>query len=184
MLGLSVDQWNIVNGWANWLSALSTIAAVIFSLYVANRAGRREAKLTVGVRLLAISGAENHAEMIHFHLVNLGDKSFYVTAIGWYFGKKKKRSHFMQMYDRTLSSPLPAAVQPGEAANWCFQSGEGDWFIKMAESLGADWKSNIRTLRAIASTTTGEDFVCTPEPPLIDKLSEACRVRKSRVKLG
>jgi len=184
MLGLTAEQWEIVNGWANWLSAVGTISAVVFSLYLAAKNGRREAKLSAGVRLLAISGAENHPEMINFHLVNTGDKSFYITAIGWYFGRKRNRSHFIQLHDRTMSSALPVSVQPGEAAHWCFETGSNDWFGKMAETLGADWKSNLKSLRAIASTTTGEDYICEPEQNLISKLVEACQQKDTRRKLG
>ncbi|MBO9552130.1 hypothetical protein [Pseudomonas sp.] len=128
----------------------------------------------MNLMLMAEPGAEHHPEHIVFKLVNTGDRSFHPDSIGWVFGKKKARSSFIQMFDRALSDDLPTLQASGVAHKWLFSVDDQRWFAKMAESLGADWKSNIKTLRALATTTTGEEFLCVPGETIIAKIKEQC----------
>lgn len=174
MFGLTADQWSIINGFANWLAAAGTISAVVVSLYLSMKGGKRRAHLTVNLMLMAEQGSEHHPEHIVFRLVNTGDRSFHPGSIGWVFGKKKNRTSFIQMFDRQLSNDLPTLQASGVANKWLFSVDDQRWFKKMAESLGSDWKKNIKSLRALATTTTGEEFLCAPSDTILEKIKVEC----------
>ncbi|WP_210014963.1 hypothetical protein [Pseudomonas palmensis] len=174
MFGLTVEEWGVINGFANWLAAIGTISAVIVSLYLSTKGGKRNANLSVNLMLMAEQGSDHHPEHIVYKLVNTGDRSFHPDSIGWVFGKKKDRSSFIQLFDRQLSNDLPTLQASGVANKWLFSVDDQRWFTKMAESLGADWKRNIKTLRALATTTTGEEFLCIPGDTILTKIKEQC----------
>ncbi|WP_143478388.1 hypothetical protein [Pseudomonas aeruginosa] len=176
MWGLSFDQWGVINGFANWLSAIATISAVIVSLWLAMRTGKRKGKLSVTIMVIAERGATVHPRYLTFHLVNTGDRSFYATAVGWYFGGKRNRRHFVQLIDMRESSPLPMVIQPGEFGRWMFSVDDGGWFSSWKDELQGK-ESNLKTLRAIVSTSTGEDFVCTPHESVLSGIREHFKER-------
>lgn len=176
MFGLTIEEWSVINGFANWFAAFGTISAVVVSLYLSTKGGKRSANLSVSLMLMAEQGSDHHPEFIVYKLVNTGDRSFHPDSIGWVYGKKKERSCFIQLFDRSLSNDLPTLQASGVASKWLFSVDDQRWFSKMAESLGADWKKNIKTLRALATTTTGEEFLCIPASTITDKIKAQCLV--------
>ena len=56
-LGVAKSTWDIVNGFANWLAAIGSIAAAVVALYIANRSARPTARLSVGHRISIGSGS-------------------------------------------------------------------------------------------------------------------------------
>ncbi|MDK1397979.1 hypothetical protein [Pseudomonas protegens] len=176
MFGITAEQWGIINGFANWLAAIGTISAVAVSLYLSMKSGKRTAKLSARLMLMAEIGSEHHPEHIIFSLVNTGDRTINTDSIGWVVGKKTKQ-YFIQLWDRTLSHPMPLMQASGVSGKWLFNVDDGRWFSQMAESLGANWKKDIKTLKALATTTTGEEFFATPSKELFEKLKVACELR-------
>ncbi|WP_150651040.1 hypothetical protein [Pseudomonas fluorescens] len=175
-LGVSKDYWEIINGFANWLAAVGTISAVVFSLRLAAKSSKRTAQLSVKLMLLAEIGVDHHPEHIMFSMVNTGDRVFHTDSIGWLFGKKEKQ-YFQQLFDRQMSSQMPLMQASGVAGKWIFNVQDGHWFSRMAHFLGDDWKKNIKTFKAIATTTTGEEFYAFPSQELLVKLRLACETR-------
>lgn len=176
MWGLSYEQWGVINGLANWLSAVATISAVVVSLWLAMRTGKRKGKLTVVVMAIAQRVATTHPRYVTFHLVNTGDRSFHATAVGWYFGGKRNRQHFMQLLDNRESAPLPMVVQPGEFARWMFSVDDGSWYSSWRDELKGSEK-HLKSLRAIVSTSTGEDFICKPHESVLAGIREHFKER-------
>lgn len=172
-LGVSKDYWEIINGFANWLAAIGTVSAVVVSLYLSVKTSKRTAKLSAQLMLMAELGSDTHPEHIVFRLVNTGDRVINTDSIGWVFGKKEKQ-YFIQFHDRTLSNQLPLMQASGVAGKWLFNVQDGVWFAEMAKSLGENWKQEIKTLKALATATTGEEFFATPTKELLEKLKLEC----------
>lgn len=174
MWGLSADQWNIINGLANWFSAIGTISAVIVSLWLASSAGKRKGNLSVDMGLIVRPGYRNGPTIISFTLVNSGDRPFRVSAIGWFTGKGKNRKNFFQLHDTPISSELPAIIQPGDSASWRFDVTDGAWYARWREALGQSWRKDVKGMHAIVTTATGETFICKMDKGMKDQIVAAC----------
>lgn len=175
-LGVSKDHWEIINGFANWLAAIGTISAVIISLHLSAKSSKRTARLSVNLTLIIEVGSDQHPEHIMFSVVNTGDRVFHTSSIGWLFGKKDKQ-YFQQLFDHQMSSQMPLMQASGVTGKWIFNVQDGYWFSRMANFLGDDWKKNIKTFKAITTTTTGEEFLAFPSKDLLEKLRFACEAR-------
>lgn len=57
LFGVSKSLWDIINGFANWFAAAGSFAAAAVALYLANRAARPTAKVSVGHRILIGPGS-------------------------------------------------------------------------------------------------------------------------------
>jgi len=57
-LGLSKDEWVLINSFGNWLSAIGTVAAVWVSLHLANRISTPKANVSVGHRIILKTAVE------------------------------------------------------------------------------------------------------------------------------
>jgi hypothetical protein len=110
-LGLTKAQWELINSFSNWLSAVGTIAAVVVSLWFASRSMRPRAKVRVGHRLVIETGARGkYPEILVFSIVNTGDRPIRITGIGWKLGVFRWRRQALQMHDARQSSPLPVEL--------------------------------------------------------------------------
>lgn len=176
MFGVTAEQWGIINGFANWLAAIGTISAVIVSLYLSTKSGKRTATLSARLMLMAELGSETHPAHIVFALVNTGDRTIYTDQIGWVVGRKEKK-YFVQLFDRTLSHQMPLLQTSGVSGKWLFSVDDGSWFTRMAETLGSSWRKDLKTLKALASTTTGEQYLAVPSKEIIEKIKAACEAR-------
>ena len=117
-LGISKTEWDFINSFSNWLSAIATIAAVWAALYLAKRATTQKAKVTVGHRVMIQSGDKGPIpEFVVFNIINTGERPIRITQIGWKVGFWKKR-HAIQMFEESLSSKLPVELVHGQEASW------------------------------------------------------------------
>jgi len=177
LFGIGKAQWELVNSFANWLSAIGTLAAVCVSLYLANRLSTPKAKVSVGLRIILGAGAKGPApEYVVFRVVNTGERPLRITQIGWKLGLWKKR-YAIQMYEASLSSTLPVDLAHGQEAQWFIPTAarEVPWPSYFAKGmLMPNYRSSCFTLRAQVFSSVGHVFKAKPEGPLLSKLREAC----------
>ncbi len=176
-LGLSKAQWDLINSFSNWLSAIGTIAAVIVSLWFATKASRLQCHAQVGHRIVIEQGSQGiYPEILVFRIVNTGERPFQVNSVGWRVGIFRWRREAMQFYDRAQSSPMPVELQHDQEATWVVPllSEEKGWFKTFPRKmLSPHPLFYSATLRAIFVTSIGKTFLVKPEPGLITKLREA-----------
>lgn len=176
-LGLSKTQWELINSFSNWLSAVGTIAAVVVSLWLATKASRLRCKASVGHRLVIEQGVTgNIPEIVEFRIVNTGDRPFHVTGIGWRVGVSRWRREAIQFYDRLQSSSMPVELAHGQEAHWVIPilSDDKAWFKTFPRKMLAPHpRFHALTLRAFFLTSVGKTFVVKPERGLVTKLRHA-----------
>lgn len=182
LFGWPLTKWQIINSFANWLSAIGTIAAVVVSLYFAVYARRPRARVSASWRLLIQPGGKPPwPEMLVLEVTNIGDRPIRITSIGWEAGRFKKVRAFQDAmpYMRGMDSPMPADLREGEQARWAIpktlQDGT-EWLDDFAKKiLMPKWKLRLRTLKVRAFTSTGYAFEAEPEKTVKNLLKEACQ---------
>ena len=173
IFGIGKAEWELYNSFSNWVAAIATLSAVLVSLYLARRAARPRAKVSVGLRVIVGSGGKGaYPEVIVFRIVNIGDRVIRVTNIGWQLGLFKKR-YAIQLYDPLLSSALPIELSHGQEASWTVPTDFGDdpWRISFAKKMMEPyfWVAG-KTLRVQFHTSVGEVFTARPEKNVISFL--------------
>lgn len=172
-LGFSKDQWEIINGFANWLAAFGTIAAVCLSLKLARDANRVKAKCSAASKIVLSHGPALHEEAVQLKVVNIGDKPFTVTQLGWTVGFRTK-THFAQMFSTQDSDPLPLQLHHGGQGHWYVPAELDDgWYARFGTLLLREGEPWLRTLRFVVTTSTELTFTCKPDAKLLGKLAEA-----------
>lgn len=183
LFGISKSEWELINSFANWLSAIGTLAAVVVSLYLARRLSSPTAKLTVGHRIVMTPGVKGpNPEYIQFHIVNTGDRPIRVTGIGWKVGLWKKRQA-VQMFEGLMSSPLPVDLAHGQEAKWFVPLSvrEEPWLTYFAKGmLMPNYRLSCFSLRGQAFISTGRVFNIKPESSLLSMLRDACKELESK----
>ena len=176
-LGLSKAQWELINSFSNWLSALGTIAAVVVSLWLATRATRLQCRASVGHRLIVEPGAGGiYPEIVVFNIVNTGERPIRITSIGWRVGFLRWRRDAMQLFDRVQSSSMPVELTHGQEARWVLPllPDEQGWLASFPRKmLKPHTRFRSATLRACFTTSVGKTFIVKPEQGLLKKISEA-----------
>lgn len=190
-LGVSKTQWDLINSFANWAAAIGSFAAAVVALHLANRIARPTAKVNVGHRIMVGTGDEPpYPEFVSFRIVNSGDRNFRVTHIGWRIGILRKR-HALQMHEPSLSSPLPVELNHAQEASWLVPISYSDrnWVEHFAQNFVMQEKNGmlakarayvaLKSLRAVYTTSLGNEFLTKPEGNLLQRLQAACLSTKS-----
>jgi len=177
-LGVAKSTWDIVNGFANWLAAIGSIAAAVVALYIANRSARPTARLSVGHRISIGSGStEPYPEYAVFRIVNTGDRPIRIVQIGWTIRWPKHRAA-VQLYEEALSSRLPVDLSHGQEATWFvpLNAREEHWTEYFAKGmLMPHYRLSLWSLRAQAFSSVGFEFKAKPEHGLLSRLKDACK---------
>ncbi len=181
-LGLSHSEWQFINTFAPWLSAIGTLSAVLLSLYVAFRRPRPRAKLTASVYMMVEAGsAPPFPDFVHIKVVNTGDRPFKITAIGWTCGMFNKRAALQNTDGLPNSSSLPIVLEHGQEAIYLvpFAFAGESWPKYFARGvLMPRWRLALWSLRSTAYTSTGSVFKAKPDQSLRKALEKACQSLK------
>jgi hypothetical protein len=157
-------DWNFINGFSGWLSALGTLLAVIVSLWLARRDSSVRLKVHVGIRKIFVERKiyERPAEEPDFLLIavtNVGRRVVTVTGLLWKNRLVPRLWVFQMPGEAPLSAQLPIRLQDGDEADFAMPlSGLA------AVNESADFKAliprprilTIRFLRMLVRTSTGE----------------------------
>ena len=177
MFDLSSADWEFINTFAGWFSAVGTFIAVVVALYIANRSIRTKARVWVGHRIEIGSGSkEPYPEFIVFGIVNQGERPLAIYQLGWKVGLLNKR-HAIQRFEESMSSKLPINLAYGEEAAWYVPLDARDepWIEHFAKDMFMpNYKVSCFTLRAQFFSSIGKIFNVKPERNLIVKLKETC----------
>jgi len=179
LFGIGKAQWELINSFGSWLSAIGTLAAVWVSLSLAKRIATPKAKITVGHRITIHPGQKGpYPEFVLFSIVNSGERIIRVNQIGWRVGLWRKR-FAIQLYDEGSSSPLPVELSHGQEARWLVPLNADKhepWLQYFAKDmLLPNTRTSCATLRGQFFTSVGHVFVTKPETALLQKLRTACR---------
>jgi hypothetical protein len=195
-LGLSKTQWDLINSFANWASAIGSFTAAWVALHLANRIARPTAKVNVGHRIIIGNGdGPPYPEFVNFRIVNSGDRTFRVTQIGWRIGVFRKR-YAIQMYEPSMSTRLPVELGHAQEASWLIPmsfSGR-NWVEHFAKEFIVEDKAGflvrahayvaLKSLRAVFTTSLGNEFLAKPEGNLLERLNAACLSTKNLPESG
>jgi hypothetical protein len=179
LFGIGKQQWELINSFGNWLSAIGTLAAVWASLYLARSITKPKAKVTVGHRIALQPGQPApYPEFVLFSIVNTGERPLRVTQIGWRVGAWNKR-FAIQQYEERSSSPLPVELSHGQEARWIVPlhaDNHEPWLNHFAKRmLLPNARLSCASLRAQFFTSVGHVFYAKPEAVLLEKLRAAAR---------
>lgn len=178
LFGISKSYWDILNGFASWFAAAGSFAAAAVALYIANRAAKPSARVSVGHRIIVSQGSPKpYPEFAVFRIVNTGDRPIRVIQLGWKVGFFRKR-YAVQMYEATQSSALPIELSHGQEASWLvpLSTRKEPWLEYFANGmLMPYYRTALWTLRAQVFTSVGFAFESRPEEGLLKRLQEACK---------
>ncbi len=177
LFGIDKQQWELINSFANWFSAAGAFSAAVVALYLANRAGKPSARVTVGHRILIGEGSKKpYPELIMFKIVNTGDRPIHINQIGWKTGLLKKR-FAVQMHDATQSSPLPVELSLGQEASWMVPLNASELWLEIFSRslLVPHYRVALWTLQGQFFTSIGHIFKVRPEENLLSQLRVACK---------
>jgi hypothetical protein len=182
-LGLPQSQWEFINTFADWVSAVGTVAAVWVSLYLARNASRPKGRVNANVMFLA-GGGELSPHFLDISVANTGDRPFTVTGVGWRVGLPFVRRYAYQKTDGApdyaSSDPLPLELQIGRRASWridlerVYKKDNTTWTQHLATNFLGKWPAiGLWRWRVQAFTSTGQVFMAKPSDDVIRKLREA-----------
>jgi hypothetical protein len=87
--------WTFINSFADWLSALGTVSAVILALYLARRDKNVRLEVSAGHRIVVTPGTEGpYPEYLMIRIVNIGHREAQITNIGWKVGLFRRLSRY------------------------------------------------------------------------------------------
>jgi len=181
LFGIGKEQWQLINSFAPWLSAIGTLSAVVVSLWLSRR-GAPKARLTVGLRIIVGPGSEEpYPEFIVFRIVNEGERPLRITQIGWRWGVWRKQ-YAVQLFEDAISSKLPVDLAHGQEAQWFVptQFEDEPWSEHFCKALMPDFRENAYTLRAQVFSSVGKAFEAKPEQALVDRLLDAGHTLEQR----
>jgi len=169
-----MDNWQFINSFAGWFSALGTIAAVVLALYFARQDKRIRLRVYAGHRVIVTPGCEGpHPEYLVIGATNVGHREAQITGIGWRIGLLRTRIvEQMPMWNDGISSPLPSRLRDGDEARYYFPlSGVTRWLDDLTQNVPlprAKWY--LRFARVRVYTSVGKVFEAPLEPGLRRRL--------------
>lgn len=168
--------------YAQVLGAVATSAAVIVTLFIANK--RPKLKVTCDIRHLVWQGqsAEARPRYLVISAVNVGELQAVITGVGWTTGgilRKRLWAHQdTNVFDGIASSPsLPHQLIHAETATFFLPlQAEHDW-RKNFNDRGMftevlTTRKSLDRLRAVVFTSVGKRFECRPSASALDMMWE------------
>ena len=161
-LCLTPQEWEIVNGFANWFAAIGTIAAVVVALWLARRQDQPRVSLRAEVSSVWFEeGSEKNREYLSVYAVNVGDRPVTISHLSLRFGLFRKLWVGVPLPDQEVSSQFPTEITYGKEAKWFIplKINNFKWCENVASFLADSYQSTpIRFASVYATTTTGKMF--------------------------
>jgi len=158
----TLQEWEVVNGFANWLAAIGTISAVIVALWLARR--QEHPRVTLHAEVSSVwfeKGSEKNREYLEVRAVNVGDRPVTISHLSLRFGLFRKLWVGVPIPDKEVSSPFPIEITYGKEATWLIplEKDNFKWREDVAKFLAdASRSTRIRFASVYATTTTGKIF--------------------------
>jgi hypothetical protein len=182
-LGLMPQEWEIVNGFANWLSAIGTIAAVVIAFWLAHRQGQPRVSIQAEVSPVWFEkGSEKNREYLSVCVVNMADRPVTISHLSLRFGLFRKLWVGLPSPDQEVSSPFPIEITYGKEARWFIPlESEGfKWQEGVASFLSDSYKNwPIRFAAVYATTVTGRVFKARSDSSIAVSFSKALEKKRA-----
>lgn len=146
-------RWTYLMMVATWVAGISTSAAVILSLYLANRRPRPIINTSISACILQPIGWGIERGIV-INVANAGAIPVVISGIEWTFNAKSK---IFQTFERTHSDVIPRNLGPGETASYYLIFKKNEWaknFVKSIDECGG----NIQKLSFNVKIGTGKSF--------------------------
>lgn len=158
---MNVEFWRFVNSFAPWFSAIGSLSAVAFALYLARQDKRVRLDVTIGHRLLVTQGvAGPYPSYLAIKVTNIGHREAQISNLTWKTGIIRKAYAIQRISRDGMSSAMPIRLKDGEEANYlvCLD-GENDWLGKFIEDfLPNKYWLRLKLVRFRVHTTIGSEF--------------------------
>jgi hypothetical protein len=177
-MNFTKETWLFINTFADWFSAVGTIAAVITSLYLARAQERVKLRLYSGHRLLLATGRPDlRSEYVLVSVTNLGHRAVTITGIGWKSGIFRKKYGVQTTSSDGLSSTIPIQIADGHEAKWFIPlRKEVGWLSDFCQHfLLPSWRIRLFSLRVQVFTSIGRTFDVRVERGLRKIMAQECR---------
>lgn len=174
-------DWQFVNSFAPWFSALGTISAVIVALYLARRDKQIRLHIAAGHRVILSQGQEGPPpQYLAIRITNIGYRDVLITGIGWRIGLFKK-SYAVQTIPRDgISSALPIRMQDGdEACYYLPLFSDTEWLKQFIQKMlfpSLQWNLNFTYVQVF--TSVGKVFEAPIECGLKKRIIEYVKSNK------
>jgi hypothetical protein len=167
-------QWEFINSFGGWASALGTFAAAFVALYLASRANRVRLRLRAGLRVLLVQGQAAKApepDCAIVSITNVGLRSGLVLVQFWRLGFPRRRVFLTVLIpDNLYSARLPIKLADGDSADLVFLLEA--FRTNMAEALKPLLVDRflplfqVRLMKIVVTTSAGRVAQCSPEREL------------------
>lgn len=138
---------------ATWVAGIATTAAVIVSLYLANRKPKPFISSSITSCIIHQIGAGLESGLV-INVANTGPIPVFVQGIEWTFKSKVKIAQF---FDRTHSDVFPRKLGTGESASYYLLFKHDDWAVKFTKDI-SEHGGKIENLAYNVRTGTGKIF--------------------------
>lgn len=140
---------------ATWVAGISTTAAVVVSLYLANRKPKPILYSSISSCILQPLGVGivGMKQGLVINVANAGSVPVQLSGIEWTFDSKIKIAQF---FDNTHSDVFPRKLRSGESASYYLIFNKNDW-ASFRESI-SDHGGNIDKLAYNVNIGTGKAF--------------------------
>jgi len=156
-------NWEFINSFAPWFSAIGTLLAVIVALYFSQKDSTIKLRVSANIKILVIPNLKHQKDYLTLSITNLRSRPATITAIGWEIGLLRHKSFWQKLdVDESISSQLPPnTLQDGEQA---------DYYLPLEEWLNTNsglFNESLSTfapsisayfIRVVIATSTGKKF--------------------------
>lgn len=175
---LDQKTWTFINTFAPWLSAIGTLAAVLTSLWLAQRDWRVRLAVRASLRIQLIrGGGPGHGDrFVSVNVINPGRRAVTVSGIGWRLGLLKRREFLVPDYD---GPTLPTKLEDGDEAAFLFPLDQFATGLLNALPRRAFMplpRFRLATMQAIVATTAGRAFYASITKDLRKELARRAKV--------
>ncbi|HHQ6721957.1 TPA: hypothetical protein ACSTNG_001695 [Serratia fonticola] len=151
---------------ATWVAGCATFAAVVVSLYIANRKPISRITSTSGAAIVSPSPGISLIGL-SLDVANIGVHPVVISSITWVCNGDKQ---LVLLFNSHASNKLPKKLEHGESAMFFIEFNNfADW---KAELLGFIEKANgnVKNLRYVVKLGTGQSITFKPNKELMNTL--------------
>jgi hypothetical protein len=168
--------WEFINSFADWFSAVGTIAAVIAALSLARQDRRVRLRVNAGSRVMVSQNpTSTPSDQLLIGITNIGHREAQISNIGWKVGIFKKKFSIQTPSFDAYSSSIPSRLRDGEEARFLIPlDDEIDWLGNFVQQFLKPYpKVLVHFVWVQAHTSVGKTFEARIEKSLRIKLIEA-----------
>ena len=168
--------------YAQIVGAIATSAAVILSLYLANKKPKPDLRVSCDVRDILWQGqqVDERPKYLVISAVNTGNVDAIIMSVGWKLSgllvKNKWAYQVLHVGDQLTRNPvLPVKVAHGETVQFFLPlQGDDSWieYLKRNGMFADEISSRLafNNLRSAVFTSVGKPFLCKPNSAALDLL--------------